>query len=85
MGSTYTLDMTNLVGPLQEIAEFCSPTFAMDLLLYPFLHRVAGLIHQLQQHIHPGPCHHWFSHYANIKAMIIISGSYRTYPHAFQA
>ena len=22
MGPTYTLDMTNLVGPLQEIAEF---------------------------------------------------------------
>ena len=37
MGPTYTLSMTNLVGPLQEIAEFAHQLLIMDLFPYPFL------------------------------------------------
>ena len=44
MGPTYTLDMTNLVGPLQEIAEFAHQLLFMDLLPHPFLQRVASHI-----------------------------------------
>ena len=48
MGPTYTLDMTNLVGPLQEIAEFVHQLLFMDLLPPPFLQRVSSHIHQHQ-------------------------------------
>ena len=37
MGPTYTLDITSLVGPLQEITEFAHQLLIMDLFLYPFL------------------------------------------------
>ena len=32
MGPTYTLDITSLVGSLQEIAEFAHKLLIMDLL-----------------------------------------------------
>ena len=51
MGPTYTLDITSLVGPLQEIVEFAHQSLILDLLPYPFLHRVFGHIRQHQQHI----------------------------------
>ena len=82
MGPTYTLGMTNLIGPLQEITEFAHQLLFMDLLPYPFLRRVANHIHQHQQHIHPVHVIVGFATNANIKAMIIISGSYRA--HNFQ-
>ena len=84
MGHTYTLDMTNLVGPLQEIAAFAHQLLLWTCCLIPFS---KGLLVscQHQQHIQLGPCRRWFSTNANIKAMIIISGSYKTYPYRFQA
>ena len=51
MGPTYTLDITSLVGPLQEITEFAHQLLILDLLPCPFLHRVASYIRQHQQHI----------------------------------
>ena len=62
MGPTYTLDITSLVGPLQEIVEFAHQLLILDLLPYPFLHRVASHIHQHQQHTQSclGCC--WFFH-----------------------
>ena len=75
MGHTYTLDMTILVGPLQEIAEFVHQLSILDLFPYPFLHRVASHIHQHQHifsHVHVVV---GFSTNANIKAIVIISGS----------
>ena len=50
--------------------SICSPTFVIDLLPCPFLHRVAGHFYQHHQHIHLGPCHRWFFHYT----ITIISG-----------
>ena len=44
MDPTYTLDITSLVSILQEIAEFAHQLLIMDLLPYPFLHRVASHI-----------------------------------------
>ena len=75
MDPTYTLDITSLVGLLQEIAEIAHQRFILDLLPSPFLHRVSGRIHQHQQHIHP--CSHcrWFSTNANTNAIFTISGS----------
>ena len=46
MGPTYTLDITSLVGPLQEIAEFAHQLLILDLLPYPFLHGVTSHIRQ---------------------------------------
>ena len=37
MGPTYTLDMTNLVGPLLEIANFAHQLLIMELFPCPFL------------------------------------------------
>ena len=82
MGPTYTLDMTNLVGVLQNLfTNFCLWTcclipFSIGLLvtivsinnIFIWVHVIVG-----------------FPTNANIKSMIIISGSYRTYPHTFQA
>ena len=39
MDPTYTLDITSLVGLLQEIAEFAHQLLILDLLPYPFLHK----------------------------------------------
>ena len=62
MGDTYTLGMTNLVGPLQEIAEFAHQLLSWTCCFIPFLHRVASHNCQHQQHIQLGPCHRWFFH-----------------------
>ena len=75
MGSTYTLDMTNLVGPLQEIAGFAHQLLLWTCCLIPFF---IGLLVTsisisnifIQVHFIVG-----FATNANIKAMIIISGS----------
>ena len=75
MGPTYTLDITSLVGPLQEFAEFAHQLLILDLLPYHFLHRVASHIHQHQQHIQPCPGCRWFSTNAKTNAIIIISSS----------
>ena len=75
MGSSYTLDITSSVGPLQEIAEFAHQLLILGLLPYPFLHRVASHIRQYQQHIQPCPFVVGFSTNANTNAIIIISGS----------
>ena len=75
MGPTYTLDITNLVGPLQEIAKFSHQLLILDLLHYPFLHRVALTfvsIRNLFSHVHVV---FGFSTNANTNAIIIISGS----------
>ena len=81
MGLTYTLDMTNLVGPLQEIVEFGHQLLLWTCCLIPFF---IGLLVSfisisisnifIQVHVIVG-----LSTNANIKTMIIISGSYRTY------
>ena len=84
MGPTYTVDMTNLVGPLQEIAEFAHQLLLWTCCLIPFF---IGLLASfisfinifIRVHVIVG-----FATNANIKAMIIISGSYKTYPHTFQ-
>ena len=47
---------------LQEIAEFTHQLLILDLLLYPFLHRVASHLRQHQQHIQPCPCCRCFFH-----------------------
>ena len=85
MGRTYTLEMTNLVGPLQEIAKFAHQLLLWTCRLIPFF---IGLMITflsisnifIRVHIIVG-----FATSANIKAMIIISGSYKTYPYTFQA
>ena len=84
MGPTYTLGMTNLVGPLQEIVEFSHQLLIMDLLPHPFLRgllvtfvNISNIFSQV--HVVVG-----FSTNSNTKAMIIISDSYKTYPHTFQ-
>ena len=45
MDPTYTLDITSLVGLLQEIAEFTHQLLILDLLPCPFLYKVAGHIY----------------------------------------
>ena len=75
MGLTYTLAMTNLVGPLQEIAEFAHKLLSWTCCLIPFLIGLLVMIVSisnifLQVHVIVG-----FSTNANIKAMLIISGS----------
>ena len=75
MGRTYTLDMTNLVGPLQEIAKFAHQLLLWTCCLIPFS---MGLLVTyvsisnifIRVHVIVG-----FSTNANIKAMIIIIGS----------
>ena len=74
MGPTYTLDMTNLVGPLQEIAEFvhqlllwtcCLIPFFIGLLVTPIsINNIFIRFHDIIG----------FSTNANIKAITIISG-----------
>ena len=74
MGRTYTLDMTNLVGPLQEIAKFAHQLLLWTHCLIPFF---IGLLVTflsisnifIRVHVIVG-----LSTNANIKAMIIISG-----------
>ena len=75
--------MTNLVGPLQDFVEFAHQYFVLDVLLYPFsiglqvsFINISNIF--IRVHVIVG-----FSTNANIKAMIIISGSYKTYPHTF--
>ena len=75
MGPTYTLDITSLVGLLQEIAKVAHQLSIMDFLSHPFLHRVAGHICQHQQHIQPCPFVIGFPTNANTNATITISGS----------
>ena len=77
MDPTYILDITSLVGLLQEIAEIAHQLLILDLFPYPFLHRVAGHIHQHQQHTQSGPSCRWFffSTNANTNAIFTISGS----------
>ena len=75
MGHAYTLDMTNLVGPLQEIAAFAHQLLLWTFCLIPFS---MGLLVSfisinnifIRVHVIVG-----FSTNANIKAMTIISGS----------
>ena len=75
MGPTYTLDMTNLVGPLQEIAEFAHQLLIMDLLHHPFSRGLLVTFVSInnifsQVHVVVG-----FSTNANTNAIIIVSGS----------
>ena len=75
MGHTYTLDMTNLVGPLQEIAAFAHQLLLWTCCLIPFF---IGLLVTFvsisnifsQVHVVVG-----FSTNANTNAITIISGS----------
>ena len=75
MGLTYTLAVTTLVGPLQEIAKFSHQLLSWTYCLIPFL---IGL---LVSFISIGNIFIWvhvivgFSTNANIKSMIIISGA----------
>ena len=79
MGSTYTLGMTNLVGPLQEIAAFAHQILLWTCCLILFF---IGLLVTsvsistifIQVHVIVG-----FATNANIKEMIIISGSLYIY------
>ena len=85
MDPTYTFDITNLVGILQRIAEFAHQLWLWTGFLIPssrgFLATFANINNiSSQVHVVIG-----FSTNANIKAMIITSGSYKTYPHTFQA
>ena len=75
MGHTYTLDMTNLVGPLQEIAKFAHQLLSWTACLIPFSRgllvafiNISNIFSQV--HVIVG-----FSTNANTNAMIIISGS----------
>ena len=75
MGSTYTLEMTNLVGPLQEIVEFAHQLLLWTCCLIPFFIGLSVTFISIgnifiRVHVIVG-----FSTNANIKAMIIISGS----------
>ena len=85
MGHAYTLDMTNLVGPLQEIAAFAHQLLLWTCCLIPFsiglLITIVSISNTfIQVHVIVG-----FPTNFNIKAMIIISGSYKTYPYTFHA
>ena len=74
MGPTYTLGMTNLVGPLQEIAEFSHQLLIMDLLPHPFSRGFLVTfvsISNIFNHVHVVI---GFSTNANINAITIISG-----------
>ena len=62
MGPTYTLDMTNLVDTLQEIAEFAHQLLSWTCFPTPFFIGLLVTLCQHQQHIQLGPCHHWFFH-----------------------
>ena len=75
MGPTYTLDITSLVGPLQEIAEFAHQLLIMDLLPHPFSRgflvtfiSISNIFSQV--HVVIG-----LSTNANFNAIIIISGT----------
>ena len=74
MGRTYTLDMTNLVGPLQEFAGFAHQLLSWTCCFIPFS---KGL---LVTFISFSNIFIWvqvilgFPTNANIKEMIIISG-----------
>ena len=75
MGRTYTLDMTNLVGPLQEIAEFAHQLLLWTCCLIPFSRGLLVTFISISNifirvHVIIG-----LSTNANIKAMIIISGT----------
>ena len=75
MGPTYTLDITSLVGPLQEIAEFAHQLLLWTCCLIPFFIGLLVTIVSISNifirvHVVVG-----FSTNANIKSMIIISGS----------
>ena len=79
MGHTHTLVMTNLVGPLQEIAAFAHQLLSWTCCLIPFSR---GLLVSfisisnifIRVHVIVG-----LSTNANIKTMIIISGSLYIY------
>ena len=85
MGRTYTLNMTTLVGPWQEIAASAHQILSWTCCLNPFF---IGLLVSfisinntfIRVHAIIG-----FPTNASIKEMIIISGSYKTYPYTFQA
>ena len=62
MGLTYTLSMTNLIGPLQEFAASAHQLLLWTRCLIPFFIGLLVSSHQHQQHIHPGPYHRWFVH-----------------------
>ena len=74
MGLTYTLVMTNLVGPLQEIAECAHQLLLWTCCLIPFSKGLLVTIVSISNifirvHVIVG-----FATDANIKAMITISG-----------
>ena len=62
MGPTYTLAMTNLVSPLQEIEEFAHQLLLWTCCLTPLSRGLLVTLHQHQQHIQLGPCCCWFFH-----------------------
>ena len=75
MGRTYTLDMTNLVGPLQEIAEFVHQLLLWTCCIIPFFIgllvtfiSISNILNHVQVVI-------GFSTNANINAIFTISGS----------
>ena len=75
MGHTYTLDITNLVGPLQEIAEFAQELLLWTCCLIPFsigllvtFISISNIFSQFRVVI-------GFSTNANTNAITIISGS----------
>ena len=74
MGLTYTLDMTNWVGPLQELEEFAHQLLLWTFCLIPFsiglLITIVSISNTfIRVHVIVG-----FSTNANIKAITIISG-----------
>ena len=75
MGPTYTLNMTNLAGPLQEIAEFAHQLLLWTCCLIPFSRGLIVTfvsISNIFSQVHVVIA---FSTNANTNAMIIISGS----------
>ena len=75
MGPTYTLGMTNLVGPLQEMEEFAHQILFVELLPHPFPRGLLVTFVSIsnifsQVHVVVG-----FSTNANTNAITIISGS----------
>ena len=74
MGHTHTLDMTNLVGPLQEIAELAHQLLSWTCCLIPFFIGLLVTFLSINNifiwvHVFVG-----LSTNANIKEIIIISG-----------
>ena len=84
MGPTYTLDMTDLVSIWQRIAEFVHQLLLWTCFLIPFSRGLLVTFVSIYNIFSQVGVVIGFPTNANTNAIIIISGSYKTYPYTFQ-